>query len=229
MNCSIRKIFRIAALASFALLGVQTGTVRADEGSVCAPEKLVKIITTAEIPGAPRDAFARAPKTVYRQGTRYGRVEEGFNPATNLKLLIVVDEPHLWVANLAVDRGNYIHDAGPTYYFRARLFGDGAVSTVFARSLEYGCEVEGMLRAGAKEKEVKDPTFGAVMRLEAFSDNEKIVLLTGRNHRPLRLELFSDNKLVYVLNYEDYQTGLAFDKKLFEKPADVKFDREPAG
>ena len=229
MNRSLREVFRFAAIATIALLGTQTGTVLADEGAPCAPEKMVKIITTAEIPGAPRDAYARAPKTVYRQGTRYGRVEEGFNPATNLKLLIVVDEPHLWVANLAVDKGNYVHDAGPTYYFRARLFGDGAVNTAFARGLEYGCEVEGMVRAGAKEKEVKDSSLGPVLRLEAFSDNEKVVLLTGRNHRPLRLELFIDNQLVYVLNYEDYQSGLAFDKKLFEKPKGVKFDREPAG
>lgn len=220
-----RISLRMACAALPLLLAVPAA---AEETAVCAPEKMMKIITTAEIPGASRDPFARAPKTIYRQGTRYGRVEEGFNPNTNLKLLIVVDEPHLWVTNLAVGKGQYIRDAGPTYNFRARLFGDGAVSTPFARSLEYGCEVEGMLRAGARPTDFRHPSLGQVKRLEAGRDNERVVLFTGRNDRPLQLELHINDQLTYVLNYEDYQSGLELDKSLFKKPTGIEFDREPA-
>ncbi len=121
-----------------------------------------------------------------------------------------------------------MRDAGPTYNFRARLFGDGAVSTAFARGLEYGCEVEAMRRAGATETQVQHPVLGKVTRLEAGRDNERVALFVGRNDIPKRLELFVNDKPVYVLNYEDYQTGLPLDTRLFEKPKDIQFDREPA-
>jgi hypothetical protein len=227
MISRLRSATRLITLAALALPALLAGQARAEDAAVCAPQKMVKIITTAEIPGASRDPFARAPKTVYRQGTRFGRVEEGFNPNTNLKLLIVVDEPHLWVSNLATAKGQYIRDAGPTYNFRARLFGDGAVSTAFARGLEYGCELEGMRRAGAKATDFSHPALGQVKRLEAGRDNERVVLYTGRNDRPVQLELHIDDRLVYVLNYEDYQTGLEFDASLFKKPSGIEFDREP--
>jgi len=53
-------------------------------GAACAPEKMVRIVTRDESPGVTAGSFRAQPKTLYRLGIRYGRVEELPNPATGL-------------------------------------------------------------------------------------------------------------------------------------------------
>ena len=194
---------------------------------VCAPTSMIKVVTRQELPGVDTDAFLRAPKTLYRQGTQFGRLQEHLNPKTNIKLLIVVDEPNVWVANLEAGTGQYIRDPGPTFNFRAQVFGERGVQSEFVRDLEIGCEVSALRAAGAKESKMDHATLGPVTRLEHSVDSERLVLLVGSNGNPLRLELHKQDKHVYTLHYDEFQTGLKLDPALFTKPSGIAFDREP--
>lgn len=190
---------------------------------VCAPQTLLKVVTTIEAPDLPPDHFYRVPKILYRAGERQGRVEEALNPESGVHLLIVVNEPDLWMVNLADGKGQYLRDPGPTFYFRARLFGDAAVNSTFIRNLEIGCEVAWMLEAGVKPEQTKHPTLGAVNKLEFTEGSERLVLFERRG-KPLRVELFGANGWIMAMNYLSYEPNLKKNPKLFIKPVGVIFE-----
>src|SRR5690349_9956447 len=156
---------------------------------VCSPSRLLKVVTTIETPGMPKDHFLRVPTTLYRLGDGNGRIEEAPNPRTGNHLLIVINEPDVWAVNLALRKGKYQKDPGPTYYFRARLFDNSEARSAVIRTLEIGCEVKWLLEAGAKPLETVHPTLGAVNQLEFVEGNERLVLYE-RGGKPLQLEFY---------------------------------------
>src|SRR5258708_9085765 len=89
---------------------------------VCAPQSMLKAVTSMETPDLPPNHFYTVPKTLYRLGENQGRVEEALNPETRIHLLIVVDWPDRWMVNLAERRGRVILGPGPAFFFRALLF-----------------------------------------------------------------------------------------------------------
>ena len=190
---------------------------------VCAPPSLLKVVTTIETPDLPPNHFYRAPKTLYRLGERQGRVEEAPNRESGIHLLIVVNEPDIWMANLTQRKGRYQRDPGPTYYFQARVFGDPAVNSTFIRSFEIGCEVAWMRGAGIKPKQTKHSTLGAVSTFEFIEGAERLVLFE-RNGKPLRVELFGPSGWVMAMNYLSYEANLKANPKLFTKPEGIHFE-----
>ncbi len=196
---------------------------------VCAPQSMLKAaVTSMETPDLPPNHFYRVPKTLYRLGEKQGRVEEGLNPETRIHLLIVVNEPDVWMVNLAERRGRYIRDPGPTFYFRARLFGDAAVNSTFIRSLEIGCELSWLREAGTKPQRVTHPTLGSVNKIEFKEGKERLVLFE-RVNRPVRIELFAGNGLIMAMNYLSYETDLKAKPELFSKPEGIVFETEGGG
>src|SRR5438034_10274503 len=63
-----------------------------DAFAACAPTRMLRIVTTVDAFGLPADHFVTQPKTLYRYGSMFGRVEEVFNKQTGLHLLVVVSE-----------------------------------------------------------------------------------------------------------------------------------------
>src|SRR5712692_8286049 len=114
----------------------------------CAPPRMLRIVTTVESPGLPADHFAGQPKTLYRFGNAYGRVEEVLNRQTGLHLLVIVSEPDIWVINRVNMSGQHMVDRGPSLDFRAPIV-PGAKSERW-KDLEFGCEEDFMKKAGAK-------------------------------------------------------------------------------
>jgi hypothetical protein len=192
---------------------------------VCAPELLLKVVTTIETPDLPANHFYRVPKTLYRLGETKGRIEEGFNPDTGIHQLFVVNEPDFWMVNLADLRGRYIRDPGPTFYFRAHIFGHAAAKSVFIRELEIGCEMEWFRDVGVKSSKVMHPDLGIVNRLEFLDGNEKLVLYE-RSNRPLRIELSSEGQFIMAMNYLSYEVGFQSHPELFIKPEGIAFENE---
>ncbi|MGH7326016.1 MAG: hypothetical protein ACREJ9_15425 [Candidatus Rokuibacteriota bacterium] len=196
----------------------------ASEG-VCAPGALVKVVTRLDVPGVPATHFTRVPKTLFRYGSQYARVEEAHNPVTGLHLLVVVNEPHIWITNLATRTGRYVRDPGPTYDFRARIFGDAAAKSPLIRRLEFGCEVSWFKDSGAVRRSMRHPTLGEVRALE-YSEGAEKVILYERADRPLRLELIEQGTPTFAVDYLEYVPGLTLERRLFEKPPGIAFDRE---
>lgn len=191
---------------------------------VCAPDSLMKVVARADIPGVPDDAFASAAKTVYRSGSRYGRIEEAYNPQTGLQLLVVVNEPHLWVVNRRDNSGEHMLDPGPTTHFRALVFPPELAAGDLPRRLELGCEAAWLIDAGATLKRYRHESLGLVERLEYTEGGER-VWLYQRAGKPVRVEMYKDGKLAFRLNYVEYVQGLEFDPAMFTRPDGVRFKR----
>lgn len=189
---------------------------------VCAPDAMLKVSVARDGPDLPSNDFGKVPKVIYRSGTAYGRVEETLNPQTELYLLIVVSEPHFWIADLASGRGSYERDAGPTYYFRALVFGDPNIRSSFINSLEFGCEENWLLAEGAIESNVEHPLLGGVRKL-TYREGAETLHMYLRNGVPLRLEIFQNGALYGAIRYLEYRRGLRFDNKLFERPPGIEF------
>jgi hypothetical protein len=173
----------------------------------------------------PQTHFVRVPKTLYRFGDGFGRVEESLNPETGLHLLIVVAEPHVWMVDRATGRGKYQKDPGPTYIFRARMFGDPSIQSALINALEFGCETAWLTAAGATKTQHTHPTLGPVERLE-YREGQESVSLYVRSGRPVRAELHRSGDLQVGIDYAHYQVDLPLNRSLFERPAGIRFSGE---
>ena len=215
-------------LITFALLSMLIGTSATagpPSDRVCAPTAMLRVVTAQDVPNVPATHFVRVPKTLYRYGDGLGRVEEALNPETGLHLLIVVAEPHVWMADRASGQGKYVKDPGPTYFFRARIFGDPTIQSAFINSLEFGCETTWLAGAGAVRTQVKHPALGVADRLE-YREGHEAVYLYLRTGRPVRLEVHRSGRLYVALDYLQYEPDLPLNRALFEQPAGIQFSGE---
>lgn len=207
------------------LIGGPDVTAAPAAGRVCAPTSMVKVVTSLDVPGTPDGHFVRVPKTLYRYGDGLGRVEESFNPETGLHLLIVVAEPHVWMVDRATGQGKYQRDPGPTYFFRARLFGDPSIRSALISSLEFGCEMAWLVAAGATRTQANHPALGLIERLE-YREGQEMVYLYTRSGLPVRLELLRSGRLHIGVEYLQYESDLPLNRSLFERPAGIEFSGE---
>lgn len=215
------RMINHAVFAALALTPV--AALAADR--VCAPSSMLKVVTAMDVPGAPNGHFGKVPKTVYRAGERYGRVEEALNPSSGLQLLVVVSEPDMWIADLASGRGNYHKDPGPTYYFRSRIFGDPAIQSRLINSLEFGCEIDWLLQAGATATRGKHPELGEVDGY-TYTEGSEVLKLFAKSQVPQRLELHRNGALYAAIRYLEYMPGLDSKPALFSRPTGIVFAGE---
>lgn len=189
----------------------------------CAPPAVLKIVTAEEIEGTHRGDFLTAPRTLYRMGEKAGRLEQAKNARTGSQLLLVVNEPDIWVANLAKGQGRHVVDAGPSLKFRAHVIDNAsAVKSEFIRTLEYGCEVQWMRDAGAKPLKIHHATLGRVNKLE-YSEGDEHLVLYERDGKPLRLRLLNRDRQIVAMNYLRYETVKSVDPALFAEPQGIAF------
>src|SRR5262245_10654807 len=82
----------------------------------CAPDKMIKVVFRDETPGLDSSSFAARPKTLYRLGTRYGRLEEVLDSENHRKGLMIANEPDMWMIDLVTKTGQHMVDGGEPYY-----------------------------------------------------------------------------------------------------------------
>jgi hypothetical protein len=183
---------------------------------------MLKIVTRLSMPSVDPASFPAQPKTLYRLGTRYGRLEEGANPATGIHSLAVVNEPDVWLVNRVDRTGRHVVDPGPSLNFRAQVFGgDGVPAAV--RDLELGCE-QAFLDANAARPAGTDSVRGqecALQRVEVGEFRVAICLATA-TRAPRRITIHQGDRLHLSLDYDSYEV-LPTDLGLFERPAGIVF------
>ena len=185
-----------------------------DVFAACAPTRMLRIVTAIEAPGVPPDHFASQPKTVYRFGNKYGRVEEVLNRQTNTHLLVIVSEPDVWMVNRVNMNGQHMVDRGPSLDFRAPVLTSS--KSEFWKDLEFGCEEAFMKKAGAQPENLAEGR----TRYTHTAEGIKATLLVSPKKRPERLEAESSEGrfAVKYLSYEDTD----FQPGLFARPDGVR-------
>src|ERR1700720_1001379 len=87
-------------------------TVAADE------LRMTKIVFRSMNPDTAPDSFGAQPKTLYRAGNKYLRIEEAPDPARGIHNLRIAREPDAWAINLLDNTARHIIDPGPTFFAR---------------------------------------------------------------------------------------------------------------
>jgi hypothetical protein len=183
-----------------------------------APKTMTKLVVRLVQPDTPPSSFAARPKTMYRAGTRYCRIEEVPDPAHGIHGLIVVNEPNAWFINLLKNTAQLQIDPGPKFNCRLPIFGGDSSDQLM--KLEFGQEL-----AYFNEKQVAPvpgPTiYGkSTKAYEIDTGIYRLVLFTsGEPERPVAVEKEQGEKRETYL-YSVYET-IPFEPKLFEKPEGV--------
>ena len=177
---------------------------------------MLHVVVSLQTDGQPSDAFITKPKTLYRLGSKYGRIEEASDPEHNVHLLFVVSEPDVWAVNLANQTGRHMIDPGPSLNFRAPAL--QAVKSAQWNEFEFGCEEDFMISRGVKPSVDSEGTLTYVYEKEGVS----VRLLVGSDHKP-RAILGRIPEATFRLEYLMYD-WLQPDLSLFKRPANIIFN-----
>jgi len=205
--------------------------VTADAFPECAPSKAVRIVSRPESAGIPADSFAALPKTVYRLGSKYLRLEELPDTANKIHGLVVTSAPDNWIVNLADHTGRHIVDPDPKGKVLVPLFPPGSFGG-FPKELsaiEMGCEAAFFDSMKSPKRALKGQGIEKIQQAVGV-DGWKLVLVRNSGVSPPEvLFVFKGDEIVYALRYLSYEELPEVDMKLFSKPEGIEFSEEPAG
>ncbi|MBI5209911.1 MAG: B12-binding domain-containing radical SAM protein [Elusimicrobia bacterium] len=182
---------------------------------------MVRVVTRDVSPRAPAGSFAARPKTLYRSGSKLGRVEEAPDPERGRHTLVVVNEPDVWIVNLLDKTAAHMADNGPAADFHATLFPPGAAPPAIA-AFEFGRE-ESFLQAGGGRKTGEETVAGqACDRFEVeAADHRLILFLKAGTRTPWGVRVLRGAEVRADFRYEAYDPDLALDRSLFAAPRGV--------
>ena len=192
------------------------------------PKSMTKMVVQMDGPDIPQDSFTRKPKTIYRAGTRFCRVEEQPDNANGIQGLMVINEPDTWMVNLLNKTAKHVVDAGPTFNCHLPIFRGPIPNTAddldYGKlGLEFGHELEllnshgeepqqGPVQQTKKTTAYKLQFGGTSLALFTYGD-EQIPLLVGHTYG-------NKGELVWYSGYGQ----IPFDPNLFEKPDGVTIE-----
>jgi len=189
----------------------------------CAPEQMVKVAIRDATPGLDRNSFAAQPKTFYRLGTKYGRVEEVPDREHGLHGLMVVSEPDVWMINLFTKTGQHIVDTGAPYHFHAPVLAAGD-DPEFVKAFEFGCELEYLKQKSSGPPKPLDLNGRTLNSYTASEGEYKIVLVVDpATSKPFAATVHRGETVVRYIRYLEYETGLKPILALFAPPKGVKY------
>jgi hypothetical protein len=198
--------------------------------SVCAPAKLVHLVTVDVTPGVPAASFGAQPRVMYRIGSDRVRIEEAPDVPNGIHGIVVMAEPNIWMANLYDRTGKHIVDPGPTFYAKAPIFyGTPGLSSKLT-DLEFGCEAD-FIAANASTPVRSEQIAGSrfdVYRVDGGTDAVEILERSGTSV-PSFVRYYQQGKLVEAIRYDLYVTGLPNDPALFVPPAGVQYSEVGTG
>jgi hypothetical protein len=189
---------------------------------------MTKMQVQLQSPDVPADSFAAKPKVMYRAGSQYCRIEEQPDPTQGIHDMMIISEPDAWMINLATMSGKHMVDPGPSFNCRLPIFADIAANLPEEErkqilGLEFGLELEFFKAKGAT------PHSGGIQQgqqttayMLSFGESKLALFTYGTPERPLSAAWLRGEKHE-IFWYSGYGQ-LDFDRKLFEKPNDVKIE-----
>ncbi|MDH5763366.1 MAG: hypothetical protein OEZ51_10315 [Nitrospinota bacterium] len=188
--------------------------------------KMAHIIFRFEDSSNQQNHFARQPKEMWRVGTQYLRLEEKPNPETHIHLLLIANEPHIYMINQYNNQGQHILDPGPVFKMHMPIFSSnpekgGSNKEKEISKLEFGTELEFFKKNNARSMphvQMKGKIYNALM---LTIDGADLFLFTDQSSGlPVQLSVQSE-KDAFVVHYEVYEAGLEPDLDLFKVPVNI--------
>ncbi len=195
--------------------------------SQSTPQTMIRLAVRLKSPDVPQGSFAGEPKTMYRSGSRYCRIDEVPDMENHIHGLIIINEPDVWMINRMDKTGRHIVDQGPTFNCHLQVFADPEdLTSPEAKALgelEFGQELDYFRgkNATVSKGPVLDEKQTQVYTV-TLAKGQLFLFTSGTPERPVALaRQHGDKRDVYWYGlYEE----VPFDPKLFSKPADIKLE-----
>lgn len=194
--------------------------------SEALPTRMTKMIT--ERLGQPAGSFAAQPIVTYRAGNKYCRTEEAMDSTQGIHGLSIINEPNLWMINLADNTGRHIVDPGPTFNVQLPIFwhpkreGEPDVPKVF-EGLEFGKELQffhAHHTGHAGVREIEGKSYHTLSFTQGAT--EATLSFDPKTDKPFEVAVTNNGKPELAIRYLAYQTDLPFQKSLFAPPQNVE-------
>jgi hypothetical protein len=192
------------------------------------PKTMIKMVVQLQSPDVPAGSFAAKPKTMYRAGTQFCRIEEQPDPEHGIHGLTITNEPDAWMVNLETKSARHMVDPGPTFNCRMPIFAawpsqvpDEEAKQIYA--LEFGYELDFFKSKGAAPHPggIQQGQQTIAYKLQ-FGDSTLALFTYGTPERPLAAAWIRGDKNE-IFWYSGYGQ-VDFDPKLFAKPEHVKIE-----
>ena len=189
-----------------------------------APTTMTRMVVRLMAPGVKANSFPALPKTIYRAGAQYARIEDAPDSRQQVQKLTVIAEPDAYSANLIDKKGTHVvQQIGlADVHLPIVLPFDPKHEFPVLDKLEFGDEYEFFVNAEATAE--PGPTINAkptdALRVKA-STGSALLVLRGGTHTPVTLSWrMKDGE--YKYEYIEY-SDISFNPGLFTKPAGIQF------
>jgi hypothetical protein len=194
-----------------------------------SPVTMTKLVVHLQGPDVPETSFVAQPRTMYRAGIRYCRIEELPDTEHGIHGVVIINEPDTWLVNLPAKTAQHQLDPGPTFDCRLPVFvsGEDIKSAADTRSqlmgLEFGRELAYFEEKGA----TSGP--GPILQgktTKAYTveigDSQLLLFTSGNPEKPVAVarQRGSKREVYWYGTYEE----VPFDPQLFAKPEGVKIE-----
>jgi hypothetical protein len=211
----VTGLFLTAVLASFMM---------AANAKFSPPESMTKMVVRLMGPGIKPKSFSALPKTIYRAGPHYARMEDPPDARQQIHKLMIIAEPDAYSVNLIDKKGTHAVDQGNAHGLRLPVVlpFDPKHQLGKLDQLEFGDE-EGFFKDAGAISEA-GPTINAkptdALRLKIPTGSALLVLRAG-THEPVFLS-WQTREGTYRYEYIEYK-DLPFDPNLFKTPAGITY------
>lgn len=197
----------------------------------CAPERMLRIVTQAEGPGIDPNSFAAKPKTTYRLGKKYARIEEAPDQPNKIHGLIVSNAPNNWMVNLYDRTGRHIVDPDPDGDVVVPLFLTGSFAGFPAElsDVEMGCEAAFFDSHGSPKRVLKSDSGDRIQQALGVGEWKLVLVWRESQAAPELLFVFRGDEIVVALRYLSFEEFAVPNMKMFAKPEGIVLREEPAG
>ena len=192
-----------------------------------APAKMIHIVVEMKGTDIPADSFGAKPKTIWRAADKYCRIDEEPDPEQGIHATVIINEPDVWMVNLADKSARHIVDEGPTFNCRLPIFAtdqDTAKSKV--GELEFGRELDFFKKNGARKIDGPKLSFEANYFEVTFGKSSVLLVERVDIHAPIMIAFVSGEKRLQV-KYALWEE-IPFRLDLFAAPTGVKIEEAKA-
>jgi hypothetical protein len=190
---------------------------------LCETNAMVRVVYQNATPGLAEDSLETAPKTLYRLGTKFGRLEQATRIGVETHGLRITNVPDSWIIDTITETGRYSYDASGSLHFRAPVF-PAYEDAEFLSTLEFGCELAFMIEHSTEPPIEAEITEKKLLNYTVRNGRYRVHLaVLEESRRPVGVGLFEGEEMLQYIRYVDYR-HLPFNPGLFYPPADMKIE-----
>jgi hypothetical protein len=190
---------------------------------LCETNAMVRIVYQDATPGLSQESLETAPKTLYRLGTKFGRLEQATRIGVETHGLRITNVPDSWIIDTITETGRYTYDPTGSLHFRAPVF-PAHRDVEFLRTLEFGCELAFMIEHSTEPPIEAEITEKKLLNYTVRNGRYRIHLaVLAETRRPVGVGLFEGEEMLQYIRYVDYRY-LPFNPGLFYPPPDMKIE-----